>query len=131
MLSRYCSGFTLVAQAYASIRLVAYQEAMLKCMREARVDHNIVGWYQSALMSSFYTKDMVGVVFTPAQLKMAIDLDCSGNHTGGNTVRTPKGVSQRCGDRLRPVQNDYGSPGFESVQTDSRLHGGVRSTEED
>lgn len=36
-----------------------YQAEMVKCLREINVDANVVGWYQSANLGNFISKDFV------------------------------------------------------------------------
>lgn len=36
-----------------------YQAEMMKCLREINVDSNIVGWYQSANLGNFMSKDLI------------------------------------------------------------------------
>ena len=40
-----------------------YQVGMMRCLREVNVDHNIVGWYQSAPLSEFMGPSFVDVQF--------------------------------------------------------------------
>lgn len=47
------------AQAPRAKSSQKYQAEMVKCLREINVDANVVGWYQSANLGNFLTKDFV------------------------------------------------------------------------
>jgi hypothetical protein len=46
-------------EADADAALSAYQLDMMRCLREVNVDNNTVGWYQSSVLGSYQTQEMI------------------------------------------------------------------------
>lgn len=46
-------------EADADAALSAYQIDMMRCLREVNVDNNTVGWYQSSVLGSYQTQEMI------------------------------------------------------------------------
>lgn len=53
--------------AFASEEGAEYQLDMLRCLREINVDSNIVGWYQSTYLGTFYSEDLVATFLSYAE----------------------------------------------------------------
>lgn len=41
----------------------AYQVEMIKCLKDANIDHQSVGWYQAAYLGSFVTESLIETQF--------------------------------------------------------------------
>jgi translation initiation factor 3 subunit H len=54
-----CYPFPNQDEADADAALSAYQLDMMRCLREVNVDNNTVGWYQSSVLGSYQTQEMI------------------------------------------------------------------------